>query len=68
MKNLMAETDSADPKCLGLNIGQRMEVYQQLLLNSVAGRLRYGSITKVAKACQASTKTVARIWGQNNYR
>jgi hypothetical protein len=44
----MAETDSAHQKYSGLTIGQKTEVYQQLLLYSVEGRLRYGSITKVA--------------------
>jgi hypothetical protein len=62
----MAETDSAHQKYSGLTIGQKTEVYQQLLLYSVEGRLRYGSITKVANACKVSRKTVARIWDRVN--
>ena len=59
IKNLMAETDSAHPKSLGLTIRQKMEVYRQLLSNSVAGRFRYGSITKVVQ-CNPEALAAAR--------
>ncbi len=41
---------------------QRNFIFQCLLMNSTSGKLKYGSITKIANQFGISTRSVKRIW------
>lgn len=41
---------------------QRNFIFQQLLLNSINGKLPYGTLTKVARDHGTSSRTIQRIW------